>query len=196
MDSKSLIALSAVVASTAITGLGLFLNYRERTAVFRHTLYSKQVEVAVAILNAYTGVRNRMIDLFDAQQDISEQDRVWHTVRHEVDALAAIASSAAALLPGSVYEAYISLHTKALNIMNRIAYDRLPKSELGVLDSAALHLRMRFAGSWAQMRCLNGTRKHLLRLPRKVLFGSCQCGCAMPQSLPPKNDSARPAGDV
>ena len=85
MNSESWIALSTVVASTIITGLGLYFRYRERTAVFRHVLYAKQVDVSVAILTAYANVRNRMILLFDAQGDVSEQDRIWHNVRGDVD---------------------------------------------------------------------------------------------------------------
>jgi hypothetical protein len=137
MTSESWIALSTVVASTIITGLGLFFRYRERTAVFRHVLYAKQVDVSVGILTAYANARNRMILLFDAQGDMSEQDRIWHNVRADVDALAIMASSAAAMLPSSAYQAFISLHTQTRGIMNRIAHDTLPLTALDTLDSAA-----------------------------------------------------------
>src|SRR5450759_4468895 len=108
MNSESWIALSTVIASTIITSVGLFFRYRERTAVFRHVLYAKQVDVSIAILAAYANVRSRMTLLFEAQADVSEQDRMWHKVRVDVDALAGLASSAAAMLPSSAYQAYVS----------------------------------------------------------------------------------------
>jgi hypothetical protein len=138
MNSESWIALATVVASTIITGLGLFFRYRERTTVFRQVLYTKQVDVSIGILTAYANVRNRMIPLFEAQSDVSEQDRIWHTARADIDALAVMASSAAAMLPSSAYEAYVSLHTETRSIMNRIAHDPLPVSALDTLDTAAI----------------------------------------------------------
>jgi hypothetical protein len=137
MNSESWIALSTVIASTIITSVGLFFRYRERTAVFRHVLYAKQVDVSIAILAAYANVRSRMTLLFDAQADVSEQDRMWHKVRVDVDALAGLASSAAAMLPSSAYQAYVSIHTETRSIMNRIAYDPLPVRALETLDRAA-----------------------------------------------------------
>lgn len=138
MTSESWIALSTVVASTIITGFGLWLRYRERTVGFRQELYTRQVDLVVAILNAYSAVRNRMIILFDSQHDIGEQDTIWQTARPLVDALAAITPSAAAILPSAAYRAYVSLHTEARRVMSRIAYDRLPKSDLDLLDKVAL----------------------------------------------------------
>lgn len=138
MNPDSWIALATVVASTIITALGLFFRYRERTIGFRQVLYGKQIEVAVAVVSAFATVRNRLVLLFDAQDEISKQDMIWQAVRPEIDALASLAALAGTVLPSRAYGAYENLHTVARSIMNEIAYNPMPVSELDRIDDAAL----------------------------------------------------------
>lgn len=70
MDWSSLVSLVAV----AVTGLSLWLSYRERTAGHRQLIYQKQIEAYEAILGASWALYNKTVRVLPVGNILLDQD--------------------------------------------------------------------------------------------------------------------------
>lgn len=74
MNPESMVALVGIVVSGIISGMSIYLAYKDRASTYHQLVYSKQIEASIDLVNKCAIFVDELIELLRNQENILTQE--------------------------------------------------------------------------------------------------------------------------